>query len=211
MTDVVRFLGNELLMELGVRDSDEYMKVDREPLVLQHQRMADYHDFKRFVKNEITSLQQQRSAMDMTVRRRKSASSRRKQYVPIKKRQDLGESHHIPDHDWTELKTCCGFVLENKELSAVIIDMSTIAVCGDHHYQKISNPEVPKSSPMKKHHLYSKSNRNSISHALEPQTASAYNEKLNDVPAENNKFSDNSSDSGYEELASIAEPVSQSF
>lgn len=177
---------------------------------------------------------------------RSLSSKRRKDFVPQRNSDGALVSpanELLTANDWNRLKTCCGFVLENRELSALIIDLSTIIVCNDHKQKQQQRVKmVEKKTPsvvqnkillptLKKHHLYRALLSEDLQYAtpipavLTPYEASVTVEKpmqsagttatvldlsgkLMQRVAENNKFSDNSSDSGYEELSSVPDVVS---
>lgn len=209
-----------------------------------------------FVQQEIMALEEQMrdDGLKMKQRRTKMASRRRKDYVP---RKNLGGVRAIEvdcligdSVEWRSLKTCCGFVMENRELSALMVDVSAMHICPEHtqrvekkvqQQQQWQQPQgvlmptrlaTPTTmTALKKHQLYL--NRallngdlqyaNPIPAALTaadrpnmPRDAAAtvldLSEKLAEFSkgivqrvAESNKFSDNSSDSGYEELSSLPE------
>lgn len=184
--------------------------------------------------------------------RQTMTSRRRKDYVPRKNFGGVRVSDVeglIGDSvQWRRLKTCCGYVMENRVLSALMVDLSAMNVCPEHTQlrqqereaakvqQQWQQPQgvMPKMATMtalKKHQLYL--NRallngdlqyaNPIPAALAlseapesklvaVETVLDLSEKLVEFSnglvkrvAENNKFSDNSSDSGYEELSSVNE------
>lgn len=212
-----------------------------------------------FVQQEIMALEEQMrdDGLKMKQRRTKMASRRRKDYVP---RKNLGGVRVMDVEcligdavEWRSLKTCCGFVRENRELSALMVDVSAMHICPEHTQKRVEKkvqqqqqqwqqpqgvlmPRLAAPATMtalKKHQLYL--NRallngdlqyaNPIPAALtvpqaekpnKPTDAAAtvldLSEKLSDFSkglvqrvAESNKFSDNSSDSGYEELSSLPE------
>lgn len=220
-----------------------------------------------FVQQEMLALDvQMRQNNQLKQRRQKMSSRKRKDYLP-RKNSGGGRVSNVTEElssEWRRLKTCCGFVLENRELSALMLDLSSMNVCAEHskikqmereqQEQKLSNqksqwcqPEdvlVPKlaTPTLKKHQLYL--NRamlsgdlqyaNPIPAATAPceaedgktaevaavVTALDLSEKLAEfskglvqqlVAAESNKFSDNSSDSGYEELSSVPEVSAGGF
>lgn len=207
-----------------------------------------------FVQQEMMALEEQMRMSDeplqqgwkLKQRRPKMTSRRRKDYVP---RKNSGTMTHlsaaedlIDSAEWRRMKTCCGFVLEHRELSALVIDLSAMNVCNEHQQRTEKMPFValqPKlaTPALKKHHLYL--NRallngdlqyaSPIPAGLTPvaiekpdkpgvaatATVLGLSEKLAEFSkglvqrvAESNKFSDNSSDSGYEELSSVPDVVS---
>lgn len=207
-----------------------------------------------FVQQEIKALEEQMRADDgnkLKMRPPKMASRRRKDYVPQKNCGGVrNETGLIDLAEWRRLKTCCGYVMEHRQLSALMVDPSAMNVCSEHRQQKTTTqwqqPQdvvMPKlatpatMTALKKHQLYL--NRallngdlqyaNPIPATLTPGAAEKPNkpadaaatvldlsEKLAEFSkglvqrvAESNKFSDNSSDSGYEELSSVSE-VSES-
>lgn len=180
-----------------------------------------------FVQKEIKALEEQMRNDDgwtLKQRRPKMTSRRRKDYVP---RKNSGRVEGVLGDsvagDWRQLKTCCGYVMENRELSALMVDLSMMRVCQEHKQRveerKWQQPQgvtmQPTTGALKKHQLYL--NRallsgdlqyaNTIPAALtkteeeEVVTVLDLSEKLVKRVAESNKFSDNSSDSGYEELS----------
>lgn len=206
-----------------------------------------------FVQKEMMALEQQlmqteeHTVWTMKQRRPKLTSQRRKNYVPQKKAILPTAAYELmEDSEWRRLKTCCGYVMENRELSAVIINTSTMSICNEHKFGETRIvPKVPTLAPttaLKKHHLYlnrallngdlqyaspipailTPSEVVAIQKAANPVVAATaptglldLSEKLAELSnglvqrvQENNKFSDNSSDSGYEELSSVPEVVS---
>lgn len=180
-----------------------------------------------FVQKEIKALEEQMRHDDgwtLKQRRPKMTSRRRKDYVP---RKNSGRVEGVLGDsvagDWRQLKTCCGYVMENRELSALMVDLSMMRVCPEHKQRvavpveerKWQQPQGVTMGALKKHQLYL--NRallsgdlqyaNTIPAALEMKeeeevvTVLDLSEKLVKRVAESNKFSDNSSDSGYEELS----------
>lgn len=179
----------------------------------------------------MTDEQQQQQSWKLKQRRPKITSRRRKDYVPRKNSgtvSELSAAEHLMDsEEWRRMKTCCGFVLEHRELSALVIDLSTMNVCNEHQRQRMQ-PKLA-TPALKKHHLYLNRallNASPIPAAMAMEkpnkpgvgataTVLDLSEKLAEFSkgivqrvAENNKFSDNSSDSGYEELSSVPDVVS---
>lgn len=209
-----------------------------------------------FVQQEMKALEEEQETRrrenelsQLKARRQRMASRRRKDFVPRKNRGvvRLLQPSSVVGEDWRRLKTCCGYVMENRELSALMIDLSALTVCQEHQREKEQKMtqqqqqwpqpkgvQLPKLvSPatitaLKKHQLYL--NRallqgdlqyaNPIPAALAPAEAEKamdgavldLSEKLAEFSkglvqrvAESNKFNDNSSDSGYEDLSSLPE------
>lgn len=212
-----------------------------------------------FVQQEIRALEEQlRLSEDcagadgglsspLKQRRPKMASRRRKDYVPRKNSGAVAAAHVLFEGagaEWRRLKTCCGLVMEHRELSLLLVDVSAMSACAE-HTTTTTRRVVPQplwgvqttTTALKKHQLYL--NRALLSGDLQyattipaceaattteskatvadkpgttPTTATAVldlSEKLAEFSkglvqrvAETNKFSDNSSDSGYEELSS---------
>lgn len=62
----------------------------------------------------------------------------RKSCRPLKNRSVI-QASILSEEGWTRLSTCCGIVYENKAISAVLLDFSTIVACSAH----ISKPAEP--------------------------------------------------------------------
>lgn len=55
----------------------------------------------------------------------------RKSCRPLKNRSVI-QASILSEEGWTRLSTCCGIVYENKAISAVLLDFSTIVACAAH-------------------------------------------------------------------------------
>ncbi|XP_059618681.1 uncharacterized protein LOC132263115 [Phlebotomus argentipes] len=120
--------------------------------------MGSFDNLKNFVTNEFTN-----GYRNDNIGRR---SLLRKDYRPVKNRsvstngilRDIQE-----DELWTKTQMCCGPVYENKDLSAIIVDMSCLKVCRAHRNDQVCAKKSPVgfgAIAIKKHHLFSKARGN---------------------------------------------------
>lgn len=118
--------------------------------------MGSFDNLKTFVTNEFTNGYREESSGNTIGRR----TLMRKNYCPVKNRKGKleGVLEEIrEDGMWTKVQMCCGPVYENKDLSAIIVDVTNMKICGNH--QAITTATTSRKIPMnlgaltiKKHH-----------------------------------------------------------
>uniref|UniRef100_A0A1L8DC70 Protein FAM60A n=1 Tax=Nyssomyia neivai TaxID=330878 RepID=A0A1L8DC70_9DIPT len=121
-----------------------------------------FDNLKNFVTDEFTN-----GYMEANIGRR---TLLRKNYFPVKnlKAQIEGILDDIQnDETWAKKQMCCGPVFENKNLSAIIVDVTTIKICKFHQEEKItgvtSTVQISGNLgavTMKKQHLFTKTRPN---------------------------------------------------
>lgn len=90
------------------------------------------------------------------IHRKLLKKSNRKASQPFKNRGAIKSSIICDDDYWTEIKTCCGIMYENKLINALLIDSQNINVCARHkpltklyranqadHLQFTKKPAIP--------------------------------------------------------------------